>query len=70
MGSLVGPQVTLDQANLDPFQALTSARGEPVENADVVTVYQEPTNEVVANEPSPSCDERTHLQQIPSLKAR
>ena len=62
MGALVRPQVTLDEANLEPFEALASARGEVVEDADAVTLCQEPADQVMADESSASCDERLHLR--------
>ena len=56
MGSLVGAEVTLDEADLEPFEALASARGEVVEDADGVTVCQEPADQVMADESSASGD--------------
>jgi hypothetical protein len=40
VGTLVGPQIALDQPNVKPFEAFAPTRGEVVEDADVVTVFQ------------------------------
>ena len=61
VGALVGPQVSLDEAHIESFEALPSASREVVENTNVVTVGQEPADEMMADEATASGDEGSPL---------
>jgi hypothetical protein len=60
MGALVRAQVALDDADVEPLEALAAPGGEVVKDADVVALGQETAHEMMAYEPPASCDECAH----------
>ena len=61
VGALVRPQVSLDEAHLESFEALPSPGREVVEDTNGVTVPQEPADEMMADEATASGDEGSPL---------
>lgn len=64
VGTLIRAKVTFDDVEVQPLEPLPPARGEIVEDADLVTIGNQPAYKVVADEPCAPSDEGTRWASV------